>query len=81
MNPVDPVTDIERVKVDALERVGNPVLTPRGWWTKADSGKAGSHATGLETSLEYLRDYLAHERFDVCLWVSSSRGNLLILER
>lgn len=65
LNPVDLATDIERVNVDGSEKLGDPMLTPRGWWTKADSGKAESHATGLEASLQYLRDYLANETFDV----------------
>jgi len=68
LNPVDPTTDVERVNEDGLGRLVDPMLTPRGWWTKADSGKAESYATGLEASLEYLRDYLAHENFDVCSW-------------
>ena len=62
---MDPTTDVERVNVDGSGKLGDPMLTPRGWWTKADSGKAESHATGLEESLEYLRDYLAREEFDV----------------
>ena len=70
LNPVDPATDIERVNIDGPEKLVDPILTPRGWWTKADSGKAESHATGLEASLEYLRDYLAHEHFDVCSWIT-----------
>ena len=74
LNPADPATDIERVNVNGSERLPDPVLTPRGWWTKADSGKAESHATGLEASLEYLRDYLAHEHFDVRFRIHLSVG-------
>ena len=65
LNPVDPTTDVERVNVEGLEKLGHPMTTSRGWWTKADSGKAESYATGLEESLRYLRDYLVHEEFDV----------------
>ena len=74
LNPVDPTTDVERVNVEGLEKLGHPMTTSRGWWTKADSGKAESYATGLEESLRYLRDYLVHEEFDVRSWLPLSVG-------
>jgi len=79
LKPVDFTTDIERVNVDGLAKVGDPIITPRGWWTKADSGKAESRATGLEESLEYLRDYLAHEEFDAVFGFSQGAAIALIV--
>jgi hypothetical protein len=63
------VTDIKPVGLGASDEVHDPMLTPRGWWTKADAGKAESPAAGLKESLQHLRNYLARERFDVGLFV------------
>lgn len=79
--PVDLTTGIENVNVDPPDSVDDPVLTPRGWWTKADSGRVESHATGLEASLRYLRDYLAREHFDVRLPTSPLPRSRLTPER
>ncbi|KAF9648377.1 hypothetical protein BDM02DRAFT_3115557 [Thelephora ganbajun] len=79
LNPVDLATNIERMNVDPSEKVNDPTLTPRGWWAKADTGKAESHATGLKASLEYLRDYLAHEHFDAVFGFSQGASMSLIV--
>ena len=64
--PVDFTTNVERETVDVPDKpVEDHALTPRGWWTKADCREINTAATGLETSLRYLRGYLTHERFDV----------------
>ena len=64
--PVDFTTNVERETVDVTHKsLEDHVPTFRGWWTKADCGRMNTSATGLETSLQYLRDYLIHERFDV----------------
>lgn len=64
--PVDFTTNVERETVDVPDKpVEDHVLIPRGWWTKADCREMNTAATGLETSLQYLRDHSTRERFDV----------------
>lgn len=59
------LTDAKFGNMDVMETQPEPTdpeLIPRAWWRSDDAGTA---YRGLETSLLYLRDYLAQERFNV----------------
>ena len=67
LNPVDLArtfgTTVEALGAAESQDTTDPALTPRGWWEKRPDGQSIS---GLETSLELLRDVLKNDRFDVC---------------
>jgi len=79
LQPVDPVTTVERVNIDGSNTISDPKLTPRGWWTKSDPGKVETCPTELEVSLKYVRDYLVHENFDAIFGFSQGAAIALLV--